>query len=139
MLTGEGRGFCSGQNLKASEALGSDIVAGVMRLYWPAFPALRRMPGAKHSLWTAEMCDTFHNWLLNGCPKGTVSPPNPVHPTNATWDNTIKNYFLAGDVTCMAGSFDLSRKSGCCETRPCNSRGDVERPHAEANGALHPG
>ena len=31
VLTGEGRGFCSGQNLKASEALGSDIVAGVMR------------------------------------------------------------------------------------------------------------
>src|SRR4051794_37946435 len=24
VLTGEGRGFCSGQNLKASEALGSD-------------------------------------------------------------------------------------------------------------------
>ena len=30
-----------GQNLKASEALGSDIVAGVMRFYWPAFRALR--------------------------------------------------------------------------------------------------
>ncbi len=41
VLTGEGRGFCSGQNLKASEALGSDIVAGVMRFYWPAFQALR--------------------------------------------------------------------------------------------------
>ena len=41
VLTGEGRGFCSGQNLKASEALGSDIVAGVMKLYWPAFKALR--------------------------------------------------------------------------------------------------
>ena len=41
VLTGEGRGFCSGQNLKASEALGSDIVAGVMRFYWPAFRALR--------------------------------------------------------------------------------------------------
>jgi 2-(1,2-epoxy-1,2-dihydrophenyl)acetyl-CoA isomerase len=41
VLTGEGRGFCSGQNLKASEALGSDIVAGVMRHYWPAFRALR--------------------------------------------------------------------------------------------------
>ena len=46
VLTGEGRGFCSGQNLKASEALGADIVAGVMRFYWPAFQALRecRMP-----------------------------------------------------------------------------------------------
>jgi 2-(1,2-epoxy-1,2-dihydrophenyl)acetyl-CoA isomerase len=41
VLTGEGRGFCSGQNLKASEALGEDIAAGVMRHYWPAFRALR--------------------------------------------------------------------------------------------------
>ena len=41
ILTGEGRGFCSGQNLKASESLGSDIVGGVMRHYWPAFQALR--------------------------------------------------------------------------------------------------
>jgi len=41
VLTGEGRGFCSGQNLKASELLGTDIVAGVMRHYWPAFRALR--------------------------------------------------------------------------------------------------
>lgn len=41
VLTGEGRGFCSGQNLKASESLGTDIVAGVMRHYWPAFRALR--------------------------------------------------------------------------------------------------
>jgi len=41
VLTGEGRGFCSGQNLKASEALGQDIVAGVMKFYWPAFKALR--------------------------------------------------------------------------------------------------
>lgn len=41
VLTGEGRGFCSGQNLKASEILGSDIVAGVMRHYWPALRAMR--------------------------------------------------------------------------------------------------
>src|SRR3954454_14823269 len=41
VLTGEGRGFCSGQNLKASEALGQDIVGGVMKFYWPAFKALR--------------------------------------------------------------------------------------------------
>src|SRR5689334_17725136 len=41
VLTGEGRGFCSGQNLKASEALGQDIVAGVMKFYWPAFRGLR--------------------------------------------------------------------------------------------------
>ncbi len=41
VLTGEGRGFCSGQNLKAGESLGQDIVAGVMKFYWPAFKALR--------------------------------------------------------------------------------------------------
>jgi 2-(1,2-epoxy-1,2-dihydrophenyl)acetyl-CoA isomerase len=41
VLTGEGRGFCSGQNLKAAEALGEDIVAGVMSYYWPTFEALR--------------------------------------------------------------------------------------------------
>jgi 2-(1,2-epoxy-1,2-dihydrophenyl)acetyl-CoA isomerase len=41
VLTGAGRGFCSGQNLKASGALGDDIAAGVMRHYWPAFKALR--------------------------------------------------------------------------------------------------
>jgi 2-(1,2-epoxy-1,2-dihydrophenyl)acetyl-CoA isomerase len=41
VLTGAGRGFCSGQNLKAFNALGDDIVAGVMRHYWPAFEALR--------------------------------------------------------------------------------------------------
>ena len=33
VLTGEGRGFCSGQNLKAFEVLGSDIVAGVTKFY----------------------------------------------------------------------------------------------------------
>ena len=41
VLTGAGRGFCSGQNLKAFNALGDDIVAGVMTNYWPAFEALR--------------------------------------------------------------------------------------------------
>jgi 2-(1,2-epoxy-1,2-dihydrophenyl)acetyl-CoA isomerase len=41
VLTGAGRGFCSGQNLKAFQALGDDIVAGVMQHYWPAFQALR--------------------------------------------------------------------------------------------------
>lgn len=41
VLTGAGRAFCSGQNLKASEALGPDLLAGVMRHYWPAFKALR--------------------------------------------------------------------------------------------------
>jgi 2-(1,2-epoxy-1,2-dihydrophenyl)acetyl-CoA isomerase len=41
VLTGAGRGFCSGQNLKAAEALGQDIVSGVMKFYWPAFKALR--------------------------------------------------------------------------------------------------
>jgi 2-(1,2-epoxy-1,2-dihydrophenyl)acetyl-CoA isomerase len=41
VLTGAGRGFCSGQNLKAFELLGNDIVAGVMRHYWPALEGLR--------------------------------------------------------------------------------------------------
>ncbi|MDQ8726692.1 enoyl-CoA hydratase-related protein [Bradyrhizobium sp. LHD-71] len=41
VLTGAGRGFCSGQNLKAFQALGDDIVAGVMHHYWPALQALR--------------------------------------------------------------------------------------------------
>ncbi len=41
VLTGAGRGFCSGQNLKAFNSLGDDIAAGVMRHYWPAFQALR--------------------------------------------------------------------------------------------------
>src|SRR2546430_16947415 len=48
VLTGEGRGFCSGQNLKAAQILGDDIVAGGRRYYWPAFRALRecRVPAA---------------------------------------------------------------------------------------------
>ena len=41
ILTGAGRGFCSGQNLKAFNSLGDDLAAGVMRHYWPAFQALR--------------------------------------------------------------------------------------------------
>src|SRR3954447_557153 len=41
VLTGAGRGFCSGQNLKAFAILGDDIVDGVMRLCWPTFKALR--------------------------------------------------------------------------------------------------
>jgi 2-(1,2-epoxy-1,2-dihydrophenyl)acetyl-CoA isomerase len=41
VLTGAGRGFCSGQNLKAAQILGDDIVAGVMKYYWPTFKALR--------------------------------------------------------------------------------------------------
>ena len=41
VLTGAGRGFCSGQNLKAFRDLGEDLVAGAMARYWPAFKALR--------------------------------------------------------------------------------------------------
>ncbi|WGR93724.1 enoyl-CoA hydratase-related protein [Bradyrhizobium sp. ISRA443] len=41
VLTGEGRGFCSGQNLKAFQSLGDNIYTGVMRYYWPALQALR--------------------------------------------------------------------------------------------------
>ena len=41
VLTGAGRGFCSGQNLKSQESLGADLVAGVMRHYFPVFRGLR--------------------------------------------------------------------------------------------------
>src|SRR5215218_52049 len=41
VLTGAGRGFCSGQNLKAAQILGDDIAAGVMKYYWPTFKAFR--------------------------------------------------------------------------------------------------
>ncbi len=41
VLTGAGRGFCSGQNLKAFQTLGDDLVGGVMKFYWPTFKALR--------------------------------------------------------------------------------------------------
>ena len=41
VVTGAGRGFCSGQNLKAAQILGDDIAAGVMKYYWPTFKALR--------------------------------------------------------------------------------------------------
>ena len=46
VLTGEGRDFCSGQNLKAFNSLGDNIYTGVMKHYWPAMQALRecRMP-----------------------------------------------------------------------------------------------
>ncbi|MCC8966019.1 enoyl-CoA hydratase/isomerase family protein [Bradyrhizobium sp. Pear76] len=46
VLTGEGRGFCSGQNLKAFNSLGDNIYTGVMTHYWPSMQALRecRMP-----------------------------------------------------------------------------------------------
>src|SRR5438094_8248998 len=40
VLTGAGRGFCSGQNLKAAQILGDDIAAGVMKYYWPTFKAM---------------------------------------------------------------------------------------------------
>jgi len=52
VLTGAGRGFCSGQNLKAAAILGDDIVDGVMRYYWPTFKALRecRVPIAAHEI-----------------------------------------------------------------------------------------
>jgi len=41
VVTGAGRGFCSGQNLKAAAVLGDDIAAGVMKFYWPTFKAMR--------------------------------------------------------------------------------------------------
>ena len=41
VLTGAGRGFCSGQNLKAARAAANELVDWVMGSYWPAFRALR--------------------------------------------------------------------------------------------------
>lgn len=41
VLTGAGRGFCSGQNLKSFESLGDDLVEGVTRAYWESFRILR--------------------------------------------------------------------------------------------------
>ena len=41
VLTGEGRGFCSGQNLKAINSLGDNLYVSVMQNYWPAMQALR--------------------------------------------------------------------------------------------------
>ena len=55
VLTGAGRGFCSGQNLKATQILGDDIAAGVMKYYWPAFTALRDaiLPSGEELAWRA--------------------------------------------------------------------------------------
>lgn len=41
VLTGAGRGFCSGQNLKAFQSLGPDLVTDVMTHYFPAITAVR--------------------------------------------------------------------------------------------------
>lgn len=69
-------------------------------------------PDPKHPLWSVDMCEKFHIWLLNGCPAGDVPPPGPPpSPTTATWDNTIKAYFLAGDISCMNARFDLSKQA----------------------------
>ncbi|MFT3800117.1 MAG: enoyl-CoA hydratase-related protein [Burkholderiaceae bacterium] len=41
VLTGAGRGFCSGQNLKVAGLFADGLVDGVMKSYWPTFKALR--------------------------------------------------------------------------------------------------
>ena len=46
VLTGAGRGFCSGQNLKAAQILGDDIVAGVMKYLLADVQGVARMSGA---------------------------------------------------------------------------------------------
>jgi tyrosinase len=78
-------------------------------------PYTQQNPDPDHPLWTADMCEKFQSWMLDGCPVGTAppppSPPPPVQPTTATWDNTIKNYFLPADVTCMSSHFDLSKQA----------------------------
>ncbi|MCF5706079.1 hypothetical protein GIV19_02110 [Pseudomonas syringae] len=77
-------------------------------------PFTQDNPDPKHPLWTADMCEKFQVWILNGCPVGTAPEPTPappVPPTSATWENTISHYFLPGDISCMSSSFDLSKKA----------------------------
>jgi len=73
-------------------------------------PWTQEKPDPNHPMWTTQICSNFNIWMLNGCPMGQDPGPTPPTPTSATWDNTIKAYFLPADVTCMSGSFDLSKQ-----------------------------
>lgn len=64
---------------------------------WGLTETFERSEQPIYPMWTDEMCKTFRGWMLNGCPKGQPGPPPPpLPPTKATWEKTIKGYFLPG-------------------------------------------
>lgn len=74
-------------------------------------PWTQDKPDPAHPMWSAEKCAVFNSWMDAGCPKGTDPGPGPgPKPTSLTWEKDIRGYFLPGDVACMKGTFDLSKK-----------------------------